>query len=439
MRQALLANVRWLTTTHGLLSLVALLVLVSWGQSWTKSVKKWKVKNAPVTWYGPYEFMALDFLHNFQAANFWAKGHDPYREDFQDPIGRKLCYPPVVVLCFGWCALFSVKKAIAVWTIALAAFAAMGAVAAWRSRQSLGLAPVPILAAVAAIVTSAPVDFAMERGNYDLMLVPLVLLMAWGLRRTGWRADLVVGAALGLAVCLKVYPALLVFPLLVLRRYRSVGFTMVAGLAFLAFQFQNLPIFVQNLRDLAAITDEKFHNFSVLPATHSITFAWAPLWRETRFAYLTKIPGSVAAVGIVGSLLLWVGFHIRRCPNPRNVIVPFLLWTAAAATFVPRVSNDYNLFFLPMAALAVWDRRDSVLLHVALGLTCVWVQPLAFGLSLSVLVGLKVVSLVAVAACLVRRIREQSAEPGVPTVVLSATAVVSLPRPSPTTECCHVE
>lgn len=423
--------------SHVVLSLVALLVLVWWGGAWNRAVKKWKIKNSPVAWYDPYDFVSLDFLHNYQASRCWLSGHDPYREDFKDPIGRKLCYPPIVLACFAWCKLLPVQKAIAVWTLALASLAGLGAVAAWQTRRRLGLTPVPLLVMVAAVVTSAPVAFAMERGNYDLLIVPLILLMAWGLGRTGWLADGVIGYALGLAICLKVYPGLMGFALLALGRWRAAGLTAVAVAAFLGFQFQNLPIFLQNLR---ALSDSmQVHGINVLAATHSITFTWKPLWHGSQLEVLTAVPGGVAAAGIVGTLLLWTSWHVRRAADPRNLLVPYLLWIAAAATFVPRVSNDYNLFFLPMAALAVWDRRDPVPVHVALGFFCLVMQPISFGLSLSVLFGFKVAALVAVAACLVRRAREQMAQPPAASVVIAASLPASELQASSTTECCHVE
>lgn len=418
--------------SHVALSLVALLVLVWWGGAWNRAVKKWKLKNSPVAWYDPYDFVSLDFLHNYQASRFWLSGHDPYREDFKDPIGRKLCYPPVVLACFAWCKLLPVQKAIAVWTLSLGCLAGLGAVAAWQTRRRLGLAPVPLLVTVAAVVTSAPVAFAMERGNYDLLVVPLILLMAWGLRRSGWRADGVIAAALGLAICLKVYPGLLGFALLALGRWRAAGLTAVAVAALLGFQAHNLPVFVQNLR---ALSDSmQVHGLNVLPATHSLTFTWKPLWFGSQLGVLTVIPGAVAAAAVVGGLLLWASWHVRRSADPGPLLVPYLLWTAAAATFVPRVSNDYNLVFLPMAALAVWDRRDSVPAHVALGFFCLVMQPVSFGLSTSVLFGFKVAGLVATAACLVSRARERAAPAPAAAVVIAAHL-----QASPTTECCHVE
>ena len=96
------------------------------------------------------------------------------------------------------------------------------------------------------------------------------------------------------------------------------------------------------------------------------------------------------------------------------MVLPYFLFVAAAATYVPKVANDYSLFFLPLAALAVWDRRDPVAVHVGLGFMLLWAQPIGFPVGPSVVFGLKVASLIACAAALGNRIREQST-PGTPT------------------------
>ena len=62
----------------------------------------------------------------------------------------------------------------------------------------------------------------------------------------------------------------------------------------------------------------------------------------------------------------------------------------SADTFLPPVSNDYNLFFLPVAALAVWDRRDPVVVHMLMGLLALWWQPLGLPLDGKLLLVIKV-------------------------------------------------
>ena len=76
-------------------------------------------------------------------------------------------------------------------------------------------------------------------------------------------------------------------------------------------------------------------------------------------------------------------------------------------------ANDYSLVFLPLAALAVWDRRDPLMVHVALGLLLLWWQPLALPIDARLLFVIKFLGLGAVGACLVRRASQQE----VPNVV----------------------
>ena len=95
--------------------------------------------------------------------------------------------------------------------------------------------------------------------------------------------------------------------------------------------------------------------------------------------------------------------------------LPYLLWLAAAATFGLPVSYDYNLIFLPLAAFAVWDRRDGVGGAILLLATAAWAQPFIFAefpARIDVLFFLKLISLIAVGMCIVRRAsRSQPTEP----------------------------
>jgi hypothetical protein len=386
-------------------NLLGLAALVWWVLYWRYAILKSHVKGSPATWFEPFQFLSLDFLHNYQAVRFWFSGGDPFHADFGDPIGRKLCYPPAVLLAFAWCRLVPVGTAVAVWTIALGAFAALGATGAWYARRGLNLTPVPYLFALAAIVGCAPAAFALERGNYDLLLVPFVLLAACGLRRSGPGWDAAVGFALAAACCLKIYPGLLLVVPVLLRRWRALGCAGLFAAALLAFQPWNLPVFVANLRELS-----DSHRAEELPAPppiiHSIPWGWQSMWEGTRYAELARIPGPVAAGLIVGGLLAWIGVGLARCPDPRPAVLPALLWTLAAATFVPKVANDYSLVFLPMAMLAVWDRRDPLALQAGLVLACLVLQPVSFPMSHTVVFGFKLIGLGMTAACLARRLSE---------------------------------
>ena len=94
----------------------------------------------------------------------------------------------------------------------------------------------------------------------------------------------------------------------------------------------------------------------------------------------------------------------------QGVTNPFLLWVLAMASFVPPVANDYNLFFLPLAALAVWDRRDPVYVHVMMAFLLLWWQPLALPIDGRMILVFKLAGLLAVALCLSGRAGEVATE-----------------------------
>ena len=104
-----------------------------------------------------------------------------------------------------------------------------------------------------------------------------------------------------------------------------------------------------------------------------------------------------------------VAYRVSRCAEPNRILYPYLLWLAAAATFIPKVSIDYNLVFLPLAIIAVWDRRDPVLVHLCMAFMFLWAQPLGVPIGPILLLGFKYLSLAAVAVSLAWRAREQAA------------------------------
>jgi hypothetical protein len=115
----------------------------------------------------------------------------------------------------------------------------------------------------------------------------------------------------------------------------------------------------------------------------------------------------VAAAGFILALSSWVSYRLYRCPDTSRLLYPYLLWLTALATLLPEISNDYNFAFLPLAALAVWDRRDPVVVHVLIGLMMLWWQPVQLSIGPQLLFGFKLGGLAAVTACLLRRIQEQ--------------------------------
>src|SRR5204862_2573067 len=108
---------------------------------------------------------------------------------------------------------------------------------------------------------------------------------------------------------------------------------------------------------------------------HPLSVFWGYFWRETPLAFLASVPGIVAACAIILPVVCWMSYRLYQLPERNKLILPYLLRLAAAATFMPRTANDYNLFFLPLAILVVWDKRDSVVVHILMGFLLLWWQP----------------------------------------------------------------
>jgi hypothetical protein len=266
--------------------------------------------------------------------------------------------------------LFSVRWAVAIWIAVLAGFAAFGAWAAWRTRRRLGIDELPLPLVVAFLLCSTPVLFALERGNWDLMLLPPLIGLAWGLRERSRRRDAVAGLCLTLMAWVKMYPAFLVIAPLALKRYRAVAIFAAASAMLAIAYWPQLHAMATTIRTLEHQQRTDFcHVF------HSWSQAWRPFWNDTPLAFLTRIPGTVAAFVLMSPIVFVVSRRVARTADPSPLLFPYLCWLAAAATCLPRVMNDYNFFFLPLVLLATWDRRDSFVVHMLLALCLFWWQP----------------------------------------------------------------
>ena len=135
------------------------------------------------------------------------------------------------------------------------------------------------------------------------------------------------------------------------------------------------------------------------PWNHPLGIVWRDLWTGTPLAY---IPGNIGSVLTVASLFLWVSFHIQRGPGDR-IALAYIYWVVALATFIPPISNDYNLAPLPLAVLALWTRKNPWYVHAALLALLLWWQPLALPLSGRTMMFIKLAGLIAVAVMLVHQ------------------------------------
>jgi hypothetical protein len=394
------------------MAVLGLVLVALWVAWWAKSVRQDRLAYGRAAWTPILPTLAGDFrVHIDHTARIVAGGGDPYRKD--DWVCALLPYPPMIPRLFVWVAPISTDAAVAAWTAALALIVAGSAWAVARSRRALGLTPVPLPWVLVATLYATPTVVAMERGQCDPLVLPLVILAAWLLGRPSrpGPSDALAGSVLGLAAWIKFYPGLVVLGLLGLRRWRAVAaFVVVAGIIGV-IDLDGARQAIANGRTLAGMDPPGVAH--VHPVQHAIAKFWPHLWAGTSLRGLARLPGPVVAALLLGPPILLVGRRVLRLDRARSapLALPLLLWIVAAATFALPYSNDYNLVALPLAILACWDRRDGVAVAMVMGLLTLWWQPLALPIDGRVLFVAKLLALYASAACLIHRAREAATPP----------------------------
>ena len=373
----------------------------AWIVWWVASVRRDSMVIGRSTWVPPLAFLAGDFkVHIDHVARIQAAGIDPYRKA-DDWICVLYPYPPMIARAFAWVSLVNISTAVRIWLATLAVLFAAGAFESWRTRRSLRLDDIPLAWMVAAVLFGAPAMFAMERGQSDPMVILPLIVAARLLGRRKAGPDVLAGALLGATAWLKYYPGLTVVALVALGRPKAVA------------AFVGIAVLI-GVVDRDGVR-QSIHNGAVghalmadkVPHVHEIRHSLVENWGSMRFVRAIKplklIPGSVAAAALLLPAIVGVSRKVARSADSRPLIFPYLLWLTAAATFGMPYANDYNLVTLPLAALAVWDRRDSWQVHLALGLSVLWLQPFWLPLGGQGMLVLKLATLYAVGASLAAR------------------------------------
>ncbi len=193
-----------------------------------------------------------------------------------------------------------------------------------------------LLAVMAAIC--AP-TFVTLRFSSQAALVAALTLFAWPLMNKG--KGLVGGGVLALAGTLKIFPLILVVPLLLRRRYWAVGATVMA-------------VFILNLAGLA------LPGVSLSGAIEALTQAsvtWVDL--PTNGSLVTVVmglgmsPGTAQAfVGVVLILFLALAVKLRK----EQALADPLPWVTAALLLIPLSWASYDLVIMPAAAALLLAR-----------------------------------------------------------------------------------
>jgi hypothetical protein len=378
----------------------ATLALALWAVWWTVALIELDLPVAGWTTFIPA--FGADFTSQTDhAARTWSGYADPYADH------RHLFhYPPIVIRLFAWTPYFSTTTALRIWVVVLALLVIAGAVLAWKTRRELGVEEVPLAFALACVLFSAPVVFALERANFDLITLAAILLALRVERRGGNFAEVAAGCLLAVGPWVKIYPGLIGVALFALRRFRMLAGFVGGGIAIgLAAPAETLRSF-----EVLRLAMERTRQGTPLGAwAHSVSIAWLEIVHHAKlsgFGALAKVPSSLVAAAAVTPALFWVSLRVYQCEKRGLLTYPLLLWVVALASFVPEIANDYSLVFLPVAAVAVYSRREPWIVHAGMALLLVVLQPFALPINPFVLLLFKLVGLYAVGAMLVQRANE---------------------------------
>jgi hypothetical protein len=374
-----------------------------WVWLWVESAREDHLALGQSTWVPALSFLAGDFkVHIDHVARIQAAGIDPYHK-FDDWVCGLYPYPPMIGRIFHWVVLFDPLTASRVWQAAIGSFLAAGCLVAWRTRRELRLDPIPLALMVGVVLFSSPALFVMERAQCDPLIIVPMIAATWLLRRKNGWADLVAGGVLGFTAWVKYYPGLAVVALISLGRGKAVAaFVVVAGLIGIVDYEGFRESVERGKQTMIAMTGP---HRAVHSMKHSIVENWE-LFDFVKNNALVKIPGIVVAAALLLPAVVWVSRKVAKSADSGAVLFPYLLWLVAVATFGMPYSIDYNLTALPIATLAVWDRRDRTWIHLAIVASMVWSQPFWLPIDGQILLVLKLGAIYAVGAAIAARASE---------------------------------
>jgi uncharacterized membrane protein len=210
----------------------------------------------------------------------------------------------------------------------------------------------------AAVVAASPLLIFQIFTNFDALAVAAAVgaLLAWSRRK-----PVLAGALIGIGVALKLFPLLLLIPLVILGvrtgRVRDVGKTTIA--AVLSWMVVNLPIMVMFPRGWSEFfrlnTRRGDDMDSIYNVVKSFT-GWGGFDQNLGFWEPPAVLNSVTAVlfAVCCAGIAYIGLTARH--RPRLVQLAFLV--VAAFLLTNKVwSPQFSLWLVPLAALALPHRR----------------------------------------------------------------------------------
>lgn len=389
-------------------SAVGIVGLILWAALWLKTFHDVALPLGDRMWL-KIPFLGADFWsQSALAAQLWLSGVDPYASQ-----QHLLPYPPIVIRLFVWVHFFSLVNAMRVYFVAMVGVAIAAVVVAYRTRRRLGLSMPPFTVCLFAVIASYPFLFQFERENCDLITVLTILIALPLLARRNRATEFLAGALLSIGPWVKIYPALLGFGLLALRRFWAVlGFAVGGAAIFLSMPAETKHS-LKVLGRLMAYTRAASMEGEYPIWSHSLSHAWllifGDLSQTMNLSFVTRTP-EVAAVGVAALAAiapLCIRVFLRR--DAGVFTYPLLLWVCAVASFVPIIANDYSLVFYPLTVLACADIRDPWAARLGIASSLLTWQPFVVPISPWIVLASKLFGVAGVGVSLWHRVSQAGA------------------------------
>ena len=280
----------------------------------------------------------------------------------------------------------------------------VAAIVTLRVRRNLNLWLPPWPFALACVLFSSPVVFELERGQSNVLVLLHLLLAVVALRRRDWLGDAggrFTDRAGFLDQNLSVDSPLRSAALAALARWLRVVFAVLMAAA----DLPGLSAFQRNLAETSPI-HRPLVNGSYAHWQHALGAWWTLLWRDTAWQRVGRLPDLLSAscllLPIIGVVSLTM-FRLSAAARQR-LTLPYFLWLTGVGTFLSPMAYDYCLCFLPLAVLAVWDRRDPVVVTLLMGVSMLWLQPLSIPVAPLLFMGFKLALVGALTLSLLTRL-----------------------------------
>ena len=410
----------WRRSDHPNLNLIGLGLIVAWLAFWVQCFFEFSFVTDRL-WVPRWVFLSLDYQHVHLGVKAWHEGLDPFSV-YIDFRGRYAA-PPITLLLFRWTRFFDPYVGALIWDVIITATFAYTVLTCLKVREQLRLWVPPVALAIAVFLWSTPAMFSIERGNLDVWVL-LTLFIALNLMRRGkgkWYCEVVAGLVLAIGAWAKMYSGLFILALLPFKRWTAAA-TCVVGIVLIGvIPLRETKLFFRNAGDM--VTDERvtpvkqvvewlshptFAPYAGRPIDpvwygHSLTTFFPLMFSKTP---LGSVPGLLVSALLFGPLWLYAAWCVYRSPRRESLFLPFILWTMALGTYALPNSYDYNLFFMLLTALCLWDRRDSVFVHLLMLATVViWWQPFYIGIDRVLLIWLKMLAIIPVSVLMIRHAR----------------------------------